>query len=87
MPGHFRDLFYLSILFIQVKKHHKGRFFDKLRIFARGGAGGQGYARYGGLGGRGGHVVVRAEKNVTFENLVSVNPTKRYTAASGGNSR
>ncbi|XP_045169494.2 GTP-binding protein 10-like isoform X2 [Mercenaria mercenaria] len=64
----------------------KPAFLDKLRIFVRGGAGGQGHPKYAGLGGKGGDVIIRAVKRVQFKDLIEVNPTKRYTAASGANS-
>ena len=32
-------------------------FFDKLRVYVRGGGGGQGLPRSGGIGGRGGDVI------------------------------
>lgn len=68
------------------RNSHSGRYFDKLRIYVRGGAGGQGYPRYGGIGGKGGDVIIRAQKKVKFQDLVDVNPTKRYTAGTGANS-
>lgn len=67
-------------------KKSRGRFFDKLRIFVRGGAGGMGYPRYEGIGGKGGDVILRAVKSTKLRDLVDVNPTQRYTAASGTNS-
>ncbi|XP_052797217.1 GTP-binding protein 10-like [Mya arenaria] len=64
----------------------KRPFFDKLRIYVRGGAGGQGYPKFGGIGGKGGDVMIRAHEKSTLEKIVTINPLKRFTAASGGNS-
>lgn len=53
----------------------------------RGGAGGQGLPKYGGIGGKGGDVILRAVKGTKFQDLVDINPTQRYTAGTGSNSR
>ncbi len=63
---------------------------DNLRIYVRGGAGGQGLPSYGGCGGRGGHIYVvgpKDKRKVTLKNLQQRNPTKRFVASSGGNSK
>ena len=52
----------------------------------RAGAGGQGFPKYGGIGGKGGDIIVTAQENVGFKDLNDINPTKRYTAATGTNS-
>ena len=62
-------------------------FLDNIRIYVRGGGGGQGLPRYGGRGGRGGHVYVVGSKNMSLKKLVQQNPTKRFVAKSGENSR
>ena len=62
-------------------------FLDNIRIYVRGGGGGQGLRRYGGRGGRGGSVYVVGSKNMTLKQLVHQNPTKRFVAKSGVNSR
>ncbi|KAI0227923.1 GTP-binding protein 10 [Lamellibrachia satsuma] len=62
-------------------------FLDNIRIYVRGGGGGQGLPRYGGRGGRGGHVYVVGSKNMTLKKLIQQNPTKRFVAKSGTNSR
>ena len=71
------------ILYLQKRKVP---FFDSLRIYVRGGAGGQGLPRYGGIGGKGGDVIIRASKRVKLKDLPEVNPTQRYTAQTGTNS-
>lgn len=58
---------------------------DKLRIYARGGAGGQGSKRLGGCGGKGGDVLVSACEGASLTDL-SRRPSLRFVAGSGENS-
>ena len=57
---------------------------DKLRIYARGGAGGQGSQRLGGCGGKGGDVVVSANKGASLTDLSRL-PSRRFVAPNGEN--
>ncbi|XP_064613860.1 GTP-binding protein 10-like [Liolophura sinensis] len=61
-------------------------FLDSMRIYVRGGSGGQGFPRYGGLGGKGGDVYVTAVKKRTLKHVHSANPSKRFIAGNGDNS-
>ncbi len=58
---------------------------DKLRIYARGGAGGQGSQRLGGCGGKGGAVLVSACKGASLTDLSRL-PSIRFVAPNGQNS-
>lgn len=69
----------------RVKRKHD--FIDKLRIYARGGTGGQGYPTYGGIGGDGGNIYLEASSKMTFRKLRNKNPSKRFVAEHGKNSR
>lgn len=70
-------------VFIQVKN----QFIDKLRIYAKGGSGGQGLPSYGGVGGKGGNVYVESSSKMTFRRLKNLHPSKRFKAKEGENSR
>ncbi|XP_071108569.1 GTP-binding protein 10 homolog [Haliotis cracherodii] len=69
------------------KKKDKVTFLDSLRVFVRGGAGGQGLAKHGGVGGDGGDVVLEGKEGETLYSLATAFPEKRFTAGTGGNSR
>ena len=58
---------------------------DKLRIYAKGGAGGQGSKRLGGCGGKGGDVLVSVCEGASLTTL-SLLPSRRFVAPSGDNS-
>lgn len=62
-------------------------FIDNMRIFVKGGAGGMGYPKFGGIGGKGGDVYAEAIEDLTLRKMVVKNPSKRFIAESGGNSR
>lgn len=69
--------------------HPKGRssnrVVDKLRVYVRGGSGGQGLPRQGGVGGDGGSVFVRAARNSSLVSVIRSHG-KRIVAERGGNS-
>ncbi|KAF6018914.1 hypothetical protein EB796_022799 [Bugula neritina] len=65
----------------------KTKFLDRIRVYVRGGAGGQGYVRYGGLGGDGGNVVMVAKSNKTLLKLAEDFPEKRFIAKNGADSK
>ena len=58
---------------------------DRVRIYARGGAGGQGSARTGGVGGDGGDVIVCVSGRGSLAEI-SRHKDRRFIAANGGNS-
>ena len=60
---------------------------DKIRLYVRGGGGGQGYPKYGGKGGKGGDIYFVARKEATLKSIISRFPNKRIVAATGENSR
>ena len=62
-------------------------FMDNMRIYVKGGTGGQGHVKYGGIGGRGGHVYVQGVENTTLSKILSENDSKRYVAKTGTRSR
>ena len=60
-----------------------GSFVDKVRIYARGGTGGQGSSQLGGFGGEGGDVFVRAVEGSSLSDL-SRRESRRFIAGVGG---
>lgn len=68
------------------QKELKKRFLDQLRIYARGGAGGQGIAKYGGVGGKGGDVILACTEGVTLKRILDKYPERRFIAKTGKNS-
>ncbi|KAL8619671.1 hypothetical protein ACOMHN_019726 [Nucella lapillus] len=64
----------------------KKKFIDSLRVYVRGGAGGQGLPKYGGMGGKGGDVVIVCEKKRTLVDVYRKYPSRRFVAGNGGNS-
>nr|XP_054754969.1 GTP-binding protein 10-like [Lytechinus pictus] len=62
-------------------------FIDQVRIYARGGGGGQGHPKFGGIGGTGGDVYVQASTGVTLKNVKSSKREQRYIAGPGNNSK
>lgn len=77
----------LSQLYLAAKQIRNRTFLDKVRVYVRGGGGGQGHPQYGGQGGRGGHIYVTGQEGMTLKQLVSTHPTKRFIGSSGTNSK
>ncbi|XP_074659278.1 GTP-binding protein 10-like [Tubulanus polymorphus] len=77
----------LNIYKPKPKFRAKGTFLDKLRIYVRGGAGGKGFPKYGGLGGKGGDVYLVAKENYTLKQVYQENPSKRFIASIGADSK
>ncbi|CAF2749160.1 unnamed protein product [Rotaria sp. Silwood2] len=67
-------------------RHLNLPFIDKLRVYVRGGHGGNGIKKYGGIGGQGGHVLVRGKRHLTLRNVYEKNLAKRYIASDGEHS-
>ena len=63
----------------------QGRLVDRVRIYARGGAGGQGSQRLGGIGGDGGSVKVVCTQGSALEDIAR-RESRRFIAESGGHS-
>ena len=53
----------------------------------RGGIGGQGLAKYNGIGGKGGDIFVVGEESASLKRILSLCPSKRFTAPKGEDSR
>jgi len=68
-------------------RHLNLPFIDKLRVYVRGGRGGNGLKKYGGIGGQGGHVLVRGKRHLTLRNVYEKNLAKRYIASDGEHSQ
>uniref|UniRef100_A0A5S6QLY2 OBG-type G domain-containing protein n=1 Tax=Trichuris muris TaxID=70415 RepID=A0A5S6QLY2_TRIMR len=78
----------LSMLMSPVKLKGGGTLLrDHLRMYVRGGRGGQGLERYNGIGGDGGDVLLEASERVTLERLAFQNPSRRFIAGPGQDSR
>ena len=73
----------MSLLYFQKGKS----FIDSVRVYVRGGPGGQGQPKFGGTGGNGGNVYVIGEEAATFKHLLQVNPSKRFLAKQGQHSQ
>ncbi|XP_071504703.1 GTP-binding protein 10-like [Diadema antillarum] len=67
------------------KLRHK--FLDQVRIFVRGGGGGQGLPKYGGTGGQGGDVYIKAAAGVTLNRVKASREQQRYVGGTGSNSK
>lgn len=61
-------------------------FLDNMRVYTKGGAGGNGKPSLGGVGGRGGNVYVVCEANATLQGVKNQSPAKRFIAGAGGHS-
>lgn len=71
----------------ELGRHLKLPFIDKLRIYVRGGRGGNGLKKYGGIGGQGGNVLIRGKRHLTLRNVYEKNLAKRYIASDGEHSQ
>eukprot|EP00731_Ephydatia_muelleri_P008016 Em0004g354a len=65
-------------------KNQQGKLIDQVRIYVRGGTGGQGSSRLGGLGGDGGDVVARAQPGSLAH--IAKSSSRRFVAPNGGHS-
>ncbi|XP_043246148.1 GTP-binding protein 10-like [Amphibalanus amphitrite] len=63
------------------------KFIDKLFVYMKGGAGGNGLPKLNGIGGKGGDVWITAKENQTLRKLKLQNPSQRFTAGVGEHSR
>lgn len=68
-------------------RHLNLPFIDKLRVYVRGGRGGNGLTKYGGIGGQGGNVLVRGKRHLTLKMVYEKNLAKRYIASDGEHSQ
>lgn len=68
-------------------RHLNLPFIDKLRVYVRGGHGGNGLKKYGGIGGQGGNVLVRGKHHFNLRNVYEKNLVKRYLAPDGEHSQ
>ena len=69
---------------VQIRKR-KGHIADKIRLYVRGGSGGQGCPSVGGMGGKGGSVFVKCAKGASLTTYMTA-ANKRIIAGHGGNS-
>ncbi|CAG0914413.1 unnamed protein product [Notodromas monacha] len=65
----------------------KRTFIDSLRVYVRGGAGGMGFPKFGGFGGNGGNVSFIGSEEASLAKLKEKNPSKRFIAGNGTNSK
>ncbi|KAI7815086.1 GTP-binding protein, partial [Rhyzopertha dominica] len=85
-------VFIVKALFSNViktkRRYLREGFKDSLRIYVKGGSGGNGYPKYmfGGVGGQGGNVIVVAKENLTLSDVEKANQRKRYLASHGRDS-
>lgn len=64
----------------------KKQFLESLRVYVRGGTGGQGLAKYNGIGGRGGDIFVVGNEDASLKRIIALCPTKRFSAPTGEDS-
>lgn len=62
---------------------HRAKFVDRIRVYTKGGSGGQGIPKYGGLGGDGGNVVMVADSRGSLYEFITQYPDKRFLAKNG----
>ncbi|KAI4465200.1 developmentally regulated gtp-binding protein-related [Holotrichia oblita] len=82
-------VFCTKINYIKVKtprKYLQSSFIDSLRLFVKGGSGGNGLPKFGGIGGQGGNVELVAKDNYALESICSVYKNKRIIAKHGRDS-
>lgn len=65
----------------------KRKFIDSVRIYTRGGNGGNGLPKYGGVGGKGGDVYAEAVDGFTLRNLKDKFPRQRFMGGKGEDSK
>ncbi|XP_017777744.1 PREDICTED: GTP-binding protein 10 homolog [Nicrophorus vespilloides] len=68
------------------RQYVKSGFTDSLRLFVKGGAGGNGLPKFGGIGGQGGNISVVAKESITLDDVFKANRSKRIFAKDGKNS-
>ncbi|CAD5117182.1 DgyrCDS5981 [Dimorphilus gyrociliatus] len=68
-------------------KYGGSKFIDKLRVYVKGGKGGDGLSSFGGVGGKGGNVYVVGSETATLKKLDELSPAKRFLAEGGKKSR
>ncbi|KAF2885189.1 hypothetical protein ILUMI_20986 [Ignelater luminosus] len=66
-----------------LRKYLKSGFLDSVRVYVKGGSGGNGLPKFGGVGGQGGDVIAVAKESITLEDVVKSNTAKRYLGGSG----
>ncbi|KAK4879554.1 hypothetical protein RN001_007700 [Aquatica leii] len=66
-----------------IRRYLRNGFTDSLRVYVRGGTGGNGLPKFGGVGGQGGNVVVVGKESITLDDVVRSNKSKRYLAGNG----
>lgn len=76
-----------NILIFQLQVSHKTKFLDRIRVYVKGGTGGQGYPKYGGLGGDGGNVYFVAGESENLYEFANEYPKKRFLAGKGSDSK
>ncbi|KAK9746853.1 50S ribosome-binding GTPase [Popillia japonica] len=68
------------------RKYLQSTFIDSLRLFVKGGSGGNGLPKFGGIGGQGGNVELVAKDNYSLKTVCSVYKNKRIIAKHGRDS-
>lgn len=68
------------LLFLQVSE--RTRLSDHVRLYVRGGSGGQGSPTYAGLGGDGGHVILECQEGASLQHF-SLKDNRRVIASHG----
>ncbi|XP_018321946.1 GTP-binding protein 10 homolog isoform X3 [Agrilus planipennis] len=68
------------------RKYLRQGFIDTLRLYVRGGSGGNGYPKYGGVGGQGGSVILVAKEKMFLEHVLNEHQSKRIFASHGTDS-
>ena len=75
----------LPLAGMHVMYHTQSSFVDKVRIYARGGTGGQGSSKLGSVGGLGGDVLVCSVEGSNLRDISRL-ATRRFVAGVGGES-
>lgn len=69
----------------KIEPRRERQLVDKVRVYCRGGGGGQGRPRYGAMGGDGGNVLIKAKEGASLADIANLR-VRRFIADNGENS-
>ncbi|KAF5297708.1 hypothetical protein FQA39_LY12039 [Lamprigera yunnana] len=66
-----------------IRKYLQNGFTDSLRVYVRGGTGGNGLPKFGGIGGQGGNIIFVGTESISLDDVARTNKKKHFIAGSG----